>query len=94
MSRSIGDTVGTYVGVISKPYIKKLTPLTFNDNAIILASDGIWDAMNNDEVVNYVEKFRKVSFKGAKDPNSEFAINASNCNIAHLLCEQARTQWL
>ena len=59
MSRSIGDTVGSGIGVISNPYIKRVQLCGGYDHVIILGSDGIWDMMDNPNAVNYVEKFKK-----------------------------------
>lgn len=49
MSRSFGDTVATHAGVIHKPDIKHY-PLTSQDKAIVLASDGVWEFLNNKDV--------------------------------------------
>lgn len=52
VSRAFGDVDnGPYV--ISEPEIFKHT-LTKNDKFIILACDGIWDVLSNQEAVNYV----------------------------------------
>ena len=46
MSRSLGDLVATYAGVIHKPEIKhyQIGP---NDKAIVLATDGVWEFLSN-----------------------------------------------
>lgn len=31
---------------------------TYGDQFVVAASDGVWDVMNNDEVINFVEKYR------------------------------------
>jgi len=59
MTRSIGDLVAKQVGVICDPEIstKQLRP---KDKFVVLASDGIWDRIPNQEamelVVPYFEK--------------------------------------
>lgn len=49
MSRSIGDSIATSVGVISEPEIKTFI---FNSdvNSIVLATDGIWEFIDNEKV--------------------------------------------
>jgi serine/threonine protein phosphatase PrpC len=55
MSRSLGDGCGKAVGVIETPIVTHLDN-DFDDNYfVVLASDGIWDVMDNDEVVNFIE---------------------------------------
>jgi serine/threonine protein phosphatase PrpC len=56
MSRSFGDRVAHSVGVISEPEITEYSFL-HEDKFIILASDGIWEFISNDECVNYVKDF-------------------------------------
>lgn len=64
MSRSIGDSIGKEIGVISSPIINSFMLDKNNDLFIVLATDGIWDVMNSNEVINFVEKFRKLCNKG------------------------------
>ena len=54
MSRSFGDIVGTMLGIICEPEIKEFT-LTKEDKAIIIASDGLWEYVQNEEVTNIVK---------------------------------------
>lgn len=56
MSRSIGDIVAARVGVTFLPEIHRYK-LTKNDKFIIIASDGLWEFITNDHVVNIVSKF-------------------------------------
>lgn len=53
MSRSIGDYVAKRVGVLSEPEIGHFT-LTPDDKFILLASDGIWEFIHNDEAMRIV----------------------------------------
>ncbi len=48
MSRSLGDLIAKQAGVISTPH-KAVHHLGHNDRAIVLASDGLWDFVNNEE---------------------------------------------
>lgn len=63
MSRSIGDAVGSSIGVISTPIINSFEFMDDRDQFIVLASDGVWDVMDNIEVVHFVEKFRRKSLR-------------------------------
>ena len=56
MTRSIGDKVAHSVGVISEPEIIRYE-FNGNEKFIILASDGIWEYIDNDECVNIVKDF-------------------------------------
>jgi serine/threonine protein phosphatase PrpC len=58
MTRSVGDFLGKEIGIISTPIVTHLDN-HFEDNYfVVLASDGVWDVMDNDEVVNFVEQYR------------------------------------
>ncbi len=63
MSRSLGDTVASKVGVISEPdiFIRKIE---VRDKMIVLASDGLWEIYSNSEVLNFI-----LPFYEKKDPN-------------------------
>lgn len=50
MTRSLGDFVAKSVGVTSEPEIKVFPNISENDKAIVIASDGIWDRIPNDEM--------------------------------------------
>ncbi len=56
MSRSLGDKVASLVGVVSEPEIYE-TVITKDDKFVILASDGIWEFLPNDQVVEMVVPF-------------------------------------
>jgi serine/threonine protein phosphatase PrpC len=77
MSRSLGDKVASQVGVISEPEIYEMS-LTVDDKFVIIASDGIWEFLSNDKVVEMV-----VPYWEARDP--EGACNA--------LIEEATKHW-
>ena len=53
MSRSIGDTVAHSVGCSCEPEIN-YTVLTPSDKIVLLASDGIWEFLTNQQVANIV----------------------------------------
>ena len=90
MSRSIGDGLGSALGVISTP-ISTFLPLNNSEKFLVLASDGVWDVMDNEDVVTFVETYRKKCL-GQADPPRQVLCN--NTVIAHLLCEEARIRWM
>jgi serine/threonine protein phosphatase PrpC len=51
MSRSLGDAVAHTAGVISEPefFERQLDPAT--DRCILVATDGLWEFMDNDECI-------------------------------------------
>ena len=51
MSRSFGDLCACRAGVIQKPEFKE-HQLKKNDRAIVLASDGVWEFLENNDVMN------------------------------------------
>ena len=53
MSRSFGDGAAAEVGVIADPEILEMN-LTEADKFIVIASDGVWEFLTNEEVVNIV----------------------------------------
>lgn len=56
MSRSIGDFVAGEVGVIAEPDFQQLE-LTSDHKFLVLASDGIWEFLSNQTVIEIVAQF-------------------------------------
>ena len=56
MSRSLGDFVAKKIGVIHEPEILDIT-INEDDKFIILASDGLWEVVSNEEARNIVNKY-------------------------------------
>lgn len=56
MSRSFGDQVASRVGVNAVPEMGELR-LTAQDKVIVIASDGVWEFLENEEVANIVYPF-------------------------------------
>lgn len=52
ITRAFGDHSLKKQGVIAKPSIKKHT-LRSTDKFLIIASDGVWDSMEDQDAVNY-----------------------------------------
>jgi serine/threonine protein phosphatase PrpC len=53
MSRSFGDHAAAEVGVIAEPEILEMN-LTEEDKFIVIASDGVWEFLSNDDVSKIV----------------------------------------
>ncbi|CAI2359825.1 unnamed protein product [Moneuplotes crassus] len=56
MSRSFGDEIASRVGVSACPEIKETT-LTHEDAYIVIASDGVWEFLENKEVAEIVYEY-------------------------------------
>jgi serine/threonine protein phosphatase PrpC len=56
MSRSIGDYIAHTVGVSTDPEVMKFE-LTPQDKFIIIASDGVWEFLSNEDVAKIVWPF-------------------------------------
>ena len=63
MTRSFGDEIGASVGVVSVPEVGEYK-IKEEDKAIIIASDGLWEYMSNEDVTEIVK-----NLIGQKDPN-------------------------
>ena len=58
MTRSLGDLVAKSVGVTYEPEIKTFLNLqSRQDKVVIIASDGLWDRIPNDEVTRMIIPF-------------------------------------
>ena len=65
MSRSFGDEIARKVGVFAEPEVK-IFPFLEEDKFIVIASDGLWEYVSNDEVIEIVsEYFEKKDCDGA-----------------------------
>ena len=53
MSRSLGDVVAHSVGVSSHPEVLEFT-IGIDDKFIVIASDGLWEFMTNEDVSRIV----------------------------------------
>ncbi len=51
MSRSLGDLIAKQAGVISTPH-KAIHAISTTDRALVLASDGLWDFVGNEETAS------------------------------------------
>ena len=56
MTRSFGDRVAATVGTISEPEIKEF-PVQEGDKFMLIASDGVWEFMENEEVMGMIKQF-------------------------------------
>mmetsp|Transcript_14594 Transcript_14594/g.29370 ORF Transcript_14594/g.29370 Transcript_14594/m.29370 type:complete len:398 (+) Transcript_14594:278-1471(+) len=74
MARSMGDAVAATVGVIAEPEIQ-IHELEPEDKFMVLASDGVWEFISNEEVVQYVQAYWQ-----KKDPQAacDFMVSEAN----------------
>jgi len=71
MTRSIGDTILTEYGVIPVPEISYIR-LAQYDSFVVLASDGVWEFMTSEEVIEFVGNLKK---------NGTDATEAADCLV-------------
>jgi serine/threonine protein phosphatase PrpC len=57
MSRSIGDYVAKSLGVINEPDYYEIDIIENNVCAVIIGSDGLWDALNNKQIEMIAEEY-------------------------------------
>lgn len=57
MSRSLGDAYAHSVGVTWEPMLSSHT-MSEKDLFLVLGTDGLWDVMNGDAAVDFVERYR------------------------------------
>ena len=58
MSRSIGDTLAHRVGVSNIPEIMEFNISEVKPFALVVASDGVWEFMSNEQVKNILIKYK------------------------------------
>jgi serine/threonine protein phosphatase PrpC len=92
-SRSIGNTLGTDLGVIHDPVLTRHTMNWDDDLFMICASDGVWDVMENDEVVAFLERYRHAAQRNVTGPVVGPPASCTTATIAQMICEEARTRW-
>lgn len=56
MTRSMGDNVASKIGVVSDPEMRQIM-LTDQDQMLVLASDGLWEVLSNEEVVAILRRY-------------------------------------
>lgn len=81
VSRSMGDT--NYPIISQRPY-KSVLKIPSNSKFIVLASDGLWDVMNNKDVYNFIEE----KIKKMKSIN-KFENQKKVSNLAYSLGQHA-----
>lgn len=94
ISRCIGADLCKSLGVTAVPDTFEYKVNEKKDFFLVIASDGIWDVMANQEVINFIEAYREKCVKGIDICPNEEIVNFSNTCIAHLLGEEARSRWI
>lgn len=93
VSRTIGNIIAEDIGVISSHYSHQ-QKITAHDEFLVLASEGIWAVMTNEEVINYITAYKDLAIKDIESERNSDVVNTGNSCIAQLLCEEARIRWL
>ena len=85
MSRSMGDTVAHKVGVSAEPEMLDHDVLTDIDEFLILATDGVWDVIDNNSAISIVQSYiAKMGSNGR---------NWSPLEASNWICKVARGRW-
>ena len=82
MSRSLGDSIVHKSGVSAEPEILEHT-IEEHDEFIIIATDGVWDVIDNNQAVQIVQNFASKSQTQ----------NWSALEAASWVCKFARGRW-
>jgi serine/threonine protein phosphatase PrpC len=91
MTRSIGDRLGKKYGILGTPEYRYFSMYSNLDQYIVIASDGIWDVMDNLEVLNFIEMLKD---KCTDLEYNDYPSNNKNSTIARMLSEECRYRWL
>jgi len=88
MSRSIGDFAVTPIGVVSTPDVREELLDDASDCMLVLATDGLWDHMNNAEAVDLAATFARPEQAAAALAAQARArwIAAENCSDDITVC--------
>jgi len=91
VSRSLGDEVARRLGVISKPDIS-IIDIDEKLKFCVLATDGVWDGLSNDEVVEIVnankddpQKASEQVTQGSLDGMDKLQIDDNTTNVCVVL---------
>lgn len=84
MSRSLGDVDLKSCGVTADPEVT-LVDLTQRDEFLVIASDGLWDSMSNEEAVSIVYDTVKQPEMCAKRLVTEAIARGSHDNVSVII---------
>ena len=87
MTRSLGDKVGSRLGVVCTPEVFKYE-IKDEDRAFIIASDGLWEYMPNEEVTEAVKEL----IMDMRENNENTEENSADI-ISNELFKQAVIRW-
>ena len=87
MTRSFGDQIASSVGVVSDPEIKERT-LKEEDKVIIIASDGLWEYVTNEEVCDIVKDVYT-----CKSSTTNTNSNSNSDKLCQMLYKAAYKKW-
>jgi serine/threonine protein phosphatase PrpC len=90
MTRSLGNSVMLRAGIIPTPIIERYISWKSGD-LLILATDGVWEVMSNEDVVTLV---RDISKHGIEDDHGRLSNLSKFSNLAERIAEEARTRWI
>ena len=83
MTRSLGDKVGAKIGVCCTPEVTKFE-IKDEDKVIVLASDGLWEYISNEETTDMVKNIYEEMKKNGEIDGDK---------MAKILYENAVDKW-
>mmetsp|Transcript_15621 Transcript_15621/g.26313 ORF Transcript_15621/g.26313 Transcript_15621/m.26313 type:complete len:438 (+) Transcript_15621:80-1393(+) len=93
LSRAIGNADATELGLVSTPDYVHHDINQKADRFLLMATDGLWDVFDNDEVVRWVDDYVKSKTKDGILPGHE-----GNCDGVLLACQElaleAQRRWI
>ena len=75
MTRSIGDTSGEAAGIIPTPEIFRVRINRDSEQFVVVASDGIWEFLSSESVVQIISSYSKDSVQEAAQAVVKSALN-------------------
>ncbi len=89
MTRALGDDIAKCVGVICEPEIKSMK-LGMNELFVTMCSDGVWEFMSNDKVVETINRHGRERLEEAAYTVAETAYNEwlehEDCTTDDITC--------
>lgn len=93
MSRSIGDTAATELGVWPKPSHRKIKA-TKDDMYMILASDGLWEVFSSQEAAEWCADYLADNIDTKSKEIPGFRASDDTLPVSQALADEAQRRWV
>ncbi|KAJ1975580.1 hypothetical protein H4R34_004281 [Dimargaris verticillata] len=89
VTRALGDTSAKRLGVLAEPEITTLT-LQPGRHCLVLATDGVWDGLDNDKVLDIVSSYFSPGTKGQeKEEDQTSQYQTAACEASQSLTDHS-----